>query len=95
MEKYVLVLDFISSQLGQFTTSGCTHQRSREPSSDEPKTTFTVNHKPHSNLYEEFKGFVEVTLYDINKWGCTLGWVSLDEVPYLIRKLIDQRLQGK
>ena len=43
-----------------------------EPASGGPKTTFTVNHKPQSNLYEKFKGFVEVTLYNINKWGCTL-----------------------
>ena len=56
-----------------------------KPSSGGPQTTFTVNHKPQSNLYEEFKGFVEVTLYNINKWGCTLGWRSLDTVPCLIR----------
>ena len=56
-----------------------------EPASGGPKTTFTVNHKPQSNLYEKFKGFVEVTLYNINKWGCTLCWRSLDVVPYLIR----------
>ena len=56
-----------------------------EPSSSGPQTTFTVNHKPQSNLYEKFKGFVEVILYNINKWGCTLGWRSLDAVPYLIR----------
>ena len=54
-------------------------------SSGEPQTTFTVNHKPQYNLYEAFKGFVEVTLYSINKWGCSLGWMSLDAVPYLIR----------
>ena len=47
-------------------------------SSGGQQTTFTVNHEPQSNLYEEFKGFVEVTLYNINKWGCTLGWMSLD-----------------
>ena len=56
-----------------------------EPASGGPKTTFTVNHKPQSNLYEKFKGFVEVTLYNINEWGCTLCWRSLDAVPYLIR----------
>ena len=56
-----------------------------EPASGGPKTTFTVNRKPQSNLYEKFKGFVEVTLYNINKWGCTLCWGSLDVVPYLIR----------
>ena len=27
---------------------------------------------------------MEVALYDINKWGCVLGWMSLDAVPYLI-----------
>ena len=56
-----------------------------EPASGGPQTTFTVNHKPQSNLYEKFKRFVEVTLYNINKWGCTLCWRSLDVVPYLIR----------
>ena len=66
-----------------------------KPSSGGPQTTFTVNHKPQSNLYEKFKGFVEVTLYNINKRGCTLYWRSLDAVPYLIRWLIDQRPQGK
>ena len=40
-----------------------------KPSSYGPKTTFTVNHKPQYHFYEEFKGFVEVTLYNINKWG--------------------------
>ena len=41
----------------------------RKPSPGGPQTTFTVNHKPQSNLYEKFKGFVEeVTLYNINKW---------------------------
>ena len=39
-----------------------------------PQTTFTVNHKPQSNFYEEFKGFVEVTLYNINKWD--VAWVE-------------------
>ena len=39
-----------------------------KPSSCGPQKTFTVNHKPQSNFYEEFKGFVEVTLYNINKW---------------------------
>ena len=43
------------------------------------------NHKPPFNLYGEFKGFVDVTLYTMNKWGCILGWISLDEVPYLVR----------
>ena len=66
-----------------------------KPSSGGPQTTFTVNHKPQSNLYEKFKRFVEVTLYNINKWGWTLCWGSLDAVPYLIRSLIDQRPQGK
>ena len=33
-----------------------------------PQTTFTVDPKPQSNLHE-FKGFVKVTWYDINKWG--------------------------
>ena len=37
-----------------------------KPSSSGTKTTFTVNHKPQSNLYEEFKGFVEGTLHNIN-----------------------------
>ena len=67
----------------------------RKKSADGPKTSFTVSHKPLSNLYEQFKGFVEVTLYNINKWGSILGWMSLDTVPYLIRQLIDQRPQGK
>ena len=39
-----------------------------KPSSCGPQTTFTVNHKPQSNFYEGFKGFVEVTLYNIIKW---------------------------
>ena len=39
-----------------------------QPSSHGPQTTFTVNHKPQSIFCEEFKGFVEVTLYNINKW---------------------------
>ena len=43
-----------------------------KPSSGEPQTTFTVNHKPQSKFYEEFKGFVEVTLYNINKWDVVL-----------------------
>ena len=38
-----------------------------KPSSPGPQATFTVNHKPQSNFYEEFKGIVEVTLYNINK----------------------------
>ena len=42
-----------------------------KPSSCGP---FTVNHKPQSSFYEEFKGFVEVTLYDINKWDVV--WVG-------------------
>ena len=54
-------------------------------SSGGPKTTFTVNHEPQANFYEEFKGFVEVNLYNINKWWCILGCMSLDAVPYLIR----------
>ena len=33
-----------------------------KPSSRGPPTTFTVNHKPQSNLYEEFKVFVKMTL---------------------------------
>ena len=32
-----------------------------------PYKTFTVNQKPQFNLYENFKGFVNVTLYNINK----------------------------
>ena len=56
-----------------------------EPASGGQKTTFTGNHKPQSNLYEKFKGFVEVTLYNLNKWGLILCWMSLDAVPYLIR----------
>ena len=43
-----------------------------KPSSCRPQTTFTVNHKPQ--FYEKFKGFVEVTLYNINKWGVV--WVG-------------------
>ena len=39
-----------------------------KPSSGGPQTTFTVNHKPQSKSYEEFKGFVEMTLYNSNKW---------------------------
>ena len=39
-----------------------------KPSSRGPQTKFTVNHKPQSKFYEEFKGFVEVPLYNINKW---------------------------
>ena len=38
-----------------------------KPPSCGPQTTFTVNHKPQSSFSEEFKGFVEVTLYNINK----------------------------
>ena len=45
-----------------------------KPSSCVPQTTFTVNHKLQSNFYEEFKGFVEVTLYNINK--CDVVWVG-------------------
>ena len=45
-----------------------------KPSSGGPRTTFTVNHKPQSNFYEEFKGFVDVTLYNINKWDVV--WVG-------------------
>ena len=45
-----------------------------KPSSCGPQTTSTVNHKPQSNFYDEFKGFVEVTLYDINKWDVV--WVG-------------------
>ena len=55
-----------------------------KPSSGGPQAKFTVTHKPQSNLDEGFKGFVEVTLYNINKWGCVLGWMSLDAVPYLV-----------
>ena len=39
-----------------------------KPSSYGPQTALNVNHKPQFDFYEEFKGFVEVTLYDINKW---------------------------
>ena len=85
-ENIVLLLDFIWTQLttnlepvtALVSTTG-------KPSPSGPQKILTVNHKPQSNPYEEFKGFVEVTLYNINKWGCTLGWISLDAVPYLIR----------
>ena len=33
-----------------------------------------VNHKPQYKFYEEFKGFVELTLYNINKWDVV--WVG-------------------
>ena len=45
-----------------------------KPSSCGSQATFTVNHKPQSNFYEEFKGFVEVNLYNINKWDVV--WVG-------------------
>ena len=44
-----------------------------KPSSRGPQKTFTVNHKPQSKFYEEFKGLVEVTYY-INKWDVV--WVG-------------------
>ena len=43
-----------------------------KPSSCGPQASFIVNHKPQSEFYEEFKGFVEVTLYNINKWDVVL-----------------------
>ena len=45
-----------------------------KPSSCGPQTTFTVNHKPQSKFCEKFKGFVEVTLSNINK--CEVVWVG-------------------
>ena len=45
-----------------------------KPSSCGPQTTFTVNHKPQSKFYEKFKGFVEVTLSNINRWDVV--WVG-------------------
>ena len=45
-----------------------------KPSYCGPPTTFTVEYKPQSNFYEEFKGFLEVTLYNINKWDVV--WVG-------------------
>ena len=45
-----------------------------KPPSCGPQTTFTVNHRTQSIFYEEFKGFVEVTLYNINKWDVV--WVG-------------------
>ena len=45
-----------------------------KPSSCGPQTTFTVNHKLQSIFCEEFKGFVEVTLYNINKWDVV--WIG-------------------
>ena len=50
--KSVLVLDFISSQHGQFTTSVAFIGTAGKPSSRGPQTTFTINHKPQSYLYE-------------------------------------------
>ena len=49
-----------------------------KPSSGGPQTTFTVNHKPQSKFYEDFKGFVEVTLYNINKWDVV--WVECHQM---------------
>ena len=72
----------MSAQLGQFSTSGCS--TAGKPSSRGPQTTFTVNHKPQSKFYEEFKGFVELTLYNINKWDVV--WVR----PSKIRKCEDE-----
>ena len=40
-----------------------------KPSSRGPQTAFTVNHKPQSKFYEEFKGFVEVPLYNKSTSG--------------------------
>ena len=45
-----------------------------KPSSCGPQTTFTVNHKPQSKFCEKFKGFMEVTLSNINK--CEVVWVG-------------------
>ena len=30
------------------------------------------------NCYEDFKAFAKVAFYNINMWGCTRGWMSLD-----------------
>ena len=45
-----------------------------KPSSCGPQKTFTVNHKPQANFYEEFKGFVEVTLCNINLSDKITNW---------------------
>ena len=78
LEKSVLVLDFISAQLGQFTTSAALINTVGKPSSYGPQTTFTVNHKPQAIFYVDFKGFVEVTLYDSTKWDVV--WVGCHQM---------------
>ena len=74
LEKSVLVLDFISANLANLQPVAALISTVGKPSSGGPQKTFTVNHKPQSNFYEEFKGFVEVILYNINKWK--LVWVG-------------------
>ena len=74
MKKKILENVFWCSILFQPNLANFQPQAARistvgKPSSHGPQTTFTDNHKPQSNFYEEFKGFLEVTLYNINKWG--------------------------
>ena len=50
LEKGVLVLDFISTQLGHLQLVAALISTAGEPSSGGPQTTFTVNHKPNPIL---------------------------------------------
>ena len=71
LENSVLVLDSFQPNFANLQPVTALIGTAGKPSSGGPQTTFIVNHRPQSNLYE-FKGFVEVILYDINKTGCTL-----------------------
>ena len=74
LKKSVLVLDFIQLNLANLQPVAALISTVGKPSTGGPQTTFTVNHKPQSNFYEELKGFVEMTLYNINKWDVV--WVG-------------------
>ena len=50
LEKGVLVLDFISTELGHLQPVAALISTAGEPSSGGPQTTFTVNHKPNPIL---------------------------------------------
>ena len=50
-EKSVLATDFISAQLGQFTTSDYIYQHNKGPHKGQQVTTFTFNHQPQPTIF--------------------------------------------
>ena len=78
--KSVLAFNFISAQFGKFT-SHHTYWHMRGGGGGLNMWAHGNNAlwttKRNHNLYEDFKGYSEVALHNISKWGCNQGWMSL------------------